>query len=126
MFIPQDINDNGSVGAPHSKREASIITGASTVVSPRTAQAYKRRHQSQPRGGFTKPSLSVKDTIILSSKATKYKDVGIPGYPVKLWHHDVEKPIVFGIHKDKKARHYLDNYLKAKSIVPPPNAFNMM
>jgi hypothetical protein len=62
------------------------------------------------------------------SKALRHKDLGIPDYPVKLWHHDVEKPIVYGIHKDKnskKPRHFLDAYLKTKSIVPPPNTYNI-
>lgn len=51
---------------------------------------------------------------------------GIPGYDMKLWHHDVNKPIIYGIHKEIKPRHYLDEYLKTKKIVPPPNTYNMM
>ena len=42
-----------------------------------------------------------------------------------MWDHDVEKPIVYGIHKDKcskKPRHFLDAFLKSKAHVPPPNA----
>lgn len=34
---------------------------------------------------------------------------------MKRWHHDVDKPIVYGIHKDvmgKKPRHFLDPWLK--------------
>ena len=47
---------------------------------------------------------------------------------VKKWHHDINKPIVYGIHEDKnckKPRHYLDNYLKSKSIVPSPNSYTV-
>jgi len=47
-------------------------------------------------------------------------------YDLKRWHHDVNKPIVFGIHQDKsgKPRHFLDDILKAKKIVPPPNTYD--
>jgi hypothetical protein len=55
----------------------------------------------------------------MSSK--KFSHVGgIKGYEVKLWHHDVIKPIIYGIHKDMKPRHYLDTYLRAKAHVPAP------
>jgi hypothetical protein len=53
---------------------------------------------------------------------------GIQGYEVKLWHHDVDKPIVFGIHQDKnskKPRHYLDPLIKQKEHVPPPTTYNV-
>ena len=53
---------------------------------------------------------------------------GIKGYPIKKWHHDINKPIVYGIHTEKdskKPSHYLDTLLKAKAIVPAPNTFNM-
>jgi hypothetical protein len=68
--------------------------------------------------------LSVSDTVKLGSKKMSYN--GIPGYDMKLWHHDVNKPIIYGIHKEIKPRHYLDEYLKTKKIVPPPNTYNMM
>jgi hypothetical protein len=48
----------------------------------------------------------------------KMSQVGIPGYDMKLWHHDIDKPIVFGIHKEIKPRHYLDDLLKSKKHVP--------
>lgn len=60
----------------------------------------------------------------MSSK--KFSHVGgIPGYEVKLWHHDVIKPIIYGIHKEIKPRHYLDTYLKGKAHVPPPNSYTI-
>lgn len=48
----------------------------------------------------------------------KTSQVGIPGYEMKLWHHDVNKPIIFGIHKEIKPRHYLDDLLRSKKNVP--------
>lgn len=60
----------------------------------------------------------------MSSK--KFSHVGgIQGYEVKLWHHDVIKPIIYGIHKDLKPRHYLDNYLRAKAYVPAPTSYTI-
>ena len=51
--------------------------------------------------------------------------MGIPGYELKLWNHDVQKPIVYGIHKQIKARHFLDDILRQKKIVPPPNQYTV-
>ena len=60
----------------------------------------------------------------MSSK--KFSHVGgINGYEVKLWHHDVQKPIIYGIHKDIKPRHYLDSYLKTKQHVPSPSTYTV-
>lgn len=50
---------------------------------------------------------------------------GIPGYENKLWHHDTEKPTIYGIHKEMKKRHYLDNYLRSKQFVPAPTSYNI-
>jgi hypothetical protein len=59
---------------------------------------------------------------------------GIPGYEVarrgdrgEFWHHDVSKPVVFGIHKEKVKgpKHYLDDALRMKKGFPAPNAYNM-
>lgn len=44
---------------------------------------------------------------------------------MKLWHHDVNKPIVFGIHKEIKPRHYLDDILRTKKSVPPPTQYTV-
>ena len=45
----------------------------------------------------------------------------------EFWHHDVNKPIVFGIHKEKVKgpKHYLDDTLRIKKNVPAPNTYNM-
>jgi len=45
--------------------------------------------------------MSVSETIRMGSKKSN-QQYGIGGYEVKLWHHDVNKPIVYGIHKEKK------------------------
>ena len=59
---------------------------------------------------------------------------GIPGYEVarcgdrgEYWHHDITKPIVYGIHKEKVRgpKHYLDDLIKPKAKFPAPNAYNM-
>lgn len=52
--------------------------------------------------------------------------MGIAGYELKLWHHDVNKPIIYGIHKELKPRHYLDEILRQKKMVPSPNTYNVM
>jgi hypothetical protein len=44
------------------------------------------------------------------------------------WHHDVTKPIVYGIHLEKYGKHpthYLDGLMKTKKIVPAPNTYNI-
>lgn len=46
--------------------------------------------------------------------------MGIEGYELKKWHHDVNKPIVYKIHPMKKATHFLDGVLKSKKDVPSP------
>ena len=54
--------------------------------------------------------------------------MGIEGYEIKLWHHDINKPLSYGIHKDKvskKPRHYLDSYMKTKQYVPAPTTYNI-
>ena len=57
----------------------------------------------------------------------KYNNPGIPGYEIKGWNHDVNKPIVFGIHSDTKGmqRHFLDPILKQKLGVPSPASYNI-
>ena len=50
---------------------------------------------------------------------------GINGYELKLWHHDVHKPVIYGIHKETKKRHYLDTYLRSKAHVPSPHQYNI-
>ena len=44
---------------------------------------------------------------------------------MKLWHHDVNKPVIYGIHKEFKKRHYLDTYLRSKAHVPSPANYNI-
>lgn len=73
--------------------------------------------------GF-KYGLSISETVKLGSKKNSNQG-GIKGYDLKLWHHDVDKPIVFGIHKEIKPRHYLDDILRVKKGVPPPNTYNV-
>jgi len=80
----------------------------------KTADTKNRRHQSMPRNNGIKYGMSVSDTVKMGSKKMN-QQYGIGGYEVKLWHHDVNKPIVFGIHEDKnskKPRHYLDILMK--------------
>ena len=50
---------------------------------------------------------------------------GIAGYEMKLWHHDVNQPTVYGIHKEMKKRHYLDTYMRSKAYVPSPANYNI-
>lgn len=42
-----------------------------------------------------------------------------------MWHHDVNKPVTYNIHKDIKPRHYLDPFLKTKAYVPAPTSYNI-
>lgn len=90
-----------------------------------------RRHGTQPRGVKKSYGVSVSETVLFGSKEMRNDKIGIKGYPVKMWNHDVDKKytICYGIHKDKcskKPRHFLDPYLKTKEHVPPPNTYNMM
>lgn len=103
-------------------------TKRSNDVTPsKTAPHHAKRSASvKPRLGFQglKYGLSVSDTVKLGSKKNSNQG-GIAGYDLKLWHHDVDKPIIFGIHKEIKPRHYLDDILRVKKGVPPPNTYNV-
>ena len=52
-------------------------------------------------------------------------EAGIKGYEVKLWHHDTQKPIAFGIHKHSRPHHYLDELMRIKAEVPAPTSYNL-
>ena len=100
-------------------------------VSPRTAQIKnKRRYQSLPRSSY---KMTVNETVIAGSKKLS-NNFGMQAYEVvrrgdrgEFWHHDVNKPIVFGIHKEKVKgpKHYLDDALRMTKGFPAPNAYNM-
>ena len=94
-------------------------------VSPSAKTSHdKKRYQSVPRNY----KLSVEETVQLGNKKTACGNFGIKDYEVKLWHHDVNVPVSYGIHKEKYRkvpRHYLDDHLRAKKIVPPPNAYKI-
>ena len=45
---------------------------------------------------------------------------------MKLWHHDINKPVSFGIHKHSKPHHYLDEMMRVKKEVPAPTAYNII
>jgi hypothetical protein len=92
----------------------------------RTAPQAAKRSSSVPRKlGGLKYGLSISETVKLGNK--RDSNIGfIPNYEMKLWHHDVNKPIIYGIHKELKPRHYLDEILRQKKGVPPPNTYNVM
>jgi hypothetical protein len=75
----------------------------------------------------------VSETVKFGSREMM-QEFGIKGYPIKKWHHDVEKPIVYQIHQDTKfederfktkKRHFLDPYLKSKAHVPSPDKYSI-
>lgn len=43
-----------------------------------------------------------------------------------MWHHDINKPVSFGIHKHSKPHHYLDDTMRVKKGVPGPTAYNVV
>lgn len=132
---------NGFFTTKHKRNETDCYTsprdpldGDSTNVTTPMAKTadVKMRQKSQPRTGKA-PSkgleygLSVSETVKMGSKLMN-QQYGIQGYELKLWHHDINKPIVFGIHQDKyskKPRHYLDPLIKQKEHVPPPTSYNV-
>jgi hypothetical protein len=69
--------------------------------------------------------MTISETIKMGSKKMSQQGKGIPGYDLKLWHHDVNKPIIYGIHKDIKPRHYLDDILRVKKGLPPPTTYEV-
>lgn len=75
-----------------------------------------------------KYKLTVNEMATMGSKRTQ-NNIGIDGYEVKLWNHDISKPVSYQIHKEsglrKKPRHYLDNILRSKAIVPAPTTYNI-
>ena len=97
----------------------------STVSAPRSSHDVDRA-KSLPRNratiGHKKYNLSVSEQVKLGSKDSQF---GISGYEVKLWHHDVNKPLNYGIHKEIKPRHYLDQFMRSKAYVPAPTAYNV-
>ncbi len=71
-----------------------------------------------------KYKLTVGETVKLGSKNMNQTGL-LKNYELKKWHHDINKPIIYGIHKEKgKPRHFLDDILKAKKIVPSPNTYD--
>ena len=110
------------VSIEHSPR--GMETSRSPDQSPSKTAPHAKRSSSVPRKiSAIKYGLSVSDTVKLGSK--KNSQMGIPGYDLKLWHHDVNKPIIYGIHKELKPRHYLDDILRQKKMVPPPDTYNV-
>ena len=109
------------LGGDAGPRAQTTLQGA----SPGAKTSHdKKRYQSVPRNY----KLSVEETVQLGNKKTANGNFGIKDYEVKLWHHDVNVPISYGIHKEKyrKApRHYLDDHLRAKKIVPSPTAYKI-
>lgn len=80
------------------KTDMSYIQGNALNLTPKsqskTAMTKKRQSQSVMRTY----NLSVQETVHFGSKAMKNKEFGIKDYTMKLWHHDIDKPIVYGIH----------------------------
>jgi hypothetical protein len=67
-------------------------------MSPKTA-VFKRRGASVPKG--RNYAYSVKEQVKFSSrKMSQASNNGID-YDLKRWHHDVNKPIIHRIHKDR-------------------------
>ena len=55
--------------------------------------------------------MSVRETVLMGSK--KYNRVGgIDGYEVKMWDHDIEKPIAVKFLPPGRPRSFLDVYMK--------------
>ena len=53
------------------------------------------------------------ETATFGNKKANAGGMGVAGYEIKLWHHDVDKPLSYGIHKDRgKPRHFLDDILR--------------
>ena len=56
-----------------------------------------------------------------------FDNSNLVNYELKKWHHDINKPLSFGIHKHKssKPRNYIDEVIKAKKIIPSPGAYEL-
>uniref|UniRef100_A0A7S3FZ33 Uncharacterized protein n=1 Tax=Strombidium rassoulzadegani TaxID=1082188 RepID=A0A7S3FZ33_9SPIT len=79
--------------------------------------------KTQNGSPFREYKLSVSETVKLGSK--KHSQLGIEGYELKKWHQDINKPIVYKIHPEQKPKHFLDDVLRQKKDVPPPNTYNI-
>lgn len=93
-----------------------------------TAKEQKRMEEleKQRLAQSYKYKLSAKDQAVLQSRSEQQKlEVGIKGYEVKLWHHDINKPVSFGIHKHQRPHHYLDELMRVKKEVPAPTSYNV-
>ena len=106
------------------------LHGTSIQGSQSYTSQMKKRHKSVPRRSsmLEKPkySMTVNEQVMVSSKQIKYDNSTVKGYHLKMWHHDVNKPIVYGINPiGKKKSHYLDPILRQKSFIPPPTAYNI-
>lgn len=110
------------------KANVSYLQGSTINLTPKSMSKTAQENKRQAKSVMRNYTMSVHDTVMLGSKAMRNTDFGIKNYHIKQWHHDIDKPIVYGIHQDKnskKPRHFLDAYLKTKAIVPSPNTYNM-
>ena len=112
-------------GDTYSKSALGIIESKSGASK---TSHLRKRFASQQRTSHNSPKakymLSVEETVRLGNKKLNY--TGKLDYDIKKWHHDINRPIVYGIHKDKfgKPRHFLDDTLRSKKIVPSPNTYD--
>ena len=73
-----------------------------------------------------KYKLSAKTQALNMCRSVQQElEAGIKGYEVKLWHHDIQKSIAFGIHEHSRPHHYLDELMRIKAEIPAPTSYNL-
>lgn len=108
------------------------MSGQFKILEEAQAHAQKafERNKSVRKGSLNMTSqdcskMSLRETVLMGSK--KHNRVGgIEGYEMKLWNHDIDKPVAVKFLPPGRPRSFLDVYMKQKKAVPAPTTYNIM
>ena len=109
--------------AQGSPKNQKLLTNARDNKVKHLKKAHKalKADMSSMKSGYT---MTVNESIRVGSK--KFNQIGgIPGLEHKLWNHDVDKSKAVKFLPEGRPRSFLDQYLKVKKSVPPPNQYNV-
>eukprot|EP00356_Strombidium_inclinatum_P016753 CAMPEP_0170506206 /NCGR_PEP_ID=MMETSP0208-20121228/54036_1 /TAXON_ID=197538 /ORGANISM="Strombidium inclinatum, Strain S3" /LENGTH=339 /DNA_ID=CAMNT_0010787583 /DNA_START=392 /DNA_END=1411 /DNA_ORIENTATION=+ len=149
LEMPENRTTSSSRAASNSKAPVDLkvvksstaqLSAALSLILPPNQSLISSSKTRQPRAKpptsavDSPPSSNDEELSEVQAVGERNREIGqqeyeltglLKNYELKKWHHDVNKPIIYGIHKEKgKPRHFLDDILKAKKIVPPPNTYD--
>ena len=96
------------------------------LESPTKKQQRQMAEEKRRLAESFKYKLQARDQALMQCRSVQQElEAGIKGYEVKLWHHDTQKPIAFGIHQHQRPHHYLDDLMRMKANVPAPTSYEL-